>query len=94
MSFTELVLPYLPALWNGFLMTLWLSAAVILVATPLALLIALMRDSQRLWLRLPATAYVTVFRMVPALIYAVLDGLPLLVQYRGERWAAARRGRR
>ena len=68
MSLTEIVTPYLPGLLSGFLMTLWLSAAVILVSTPLALLLALLRDSHNFWLRLPATLYVTIFRMVPALI--------------------------
>ena len=59
---------YGPALWRGFLVTLQLSAVSIVVATVVGTAIALMRESRLPWLAWPAAVYVTLFRLVPALL--------------------------
>ena len=71
---------YGPALLQGLLTTLGLAALVLVVAMPLAFLIALCRQ-QRLPLLAPLLrCYVEVFRAVPALVvlYFTFYGLPRL----------------
>nr|WP_173425853.1 amino acid ABC transporter permease [Xenorhabdus poinarii] len=55
-------------LWQGFLITLWLSACTIVFSTLLGFLIAAARDSQIKPLRWLVTAYTTVFRNTPLLV--------------------------
>lgn len=57
-----------PSLLRGFGTTVLLSAAILLIATPLALALALMRESRVAPLALPAAVYVNTFRLLPALL--------------------------
>ncbi|OKP03603.1 amino acid ABC transporter permease [Xenorhabdus eapokensis] len=59
---------YLQWLWQGFLITLWLSACVITSSTLLGFVIAAVRDSQIKPLCWLITAYTTVFRNTPLLV--------------------------
>lgn len=80
MSKYDTFLIYAPALWNGFVLTLWLSAVTLALAAPCALAIALVRDS-----RIPVAStllaiFVNTFRMLPALLvlFFVFYGAPSL----------------
>lgn len=59
---------YLSWLWQGFLLTLWLSVCTGLAATLLGLLLAGMRDSSLRPLRCLAVAYSSLFRNTPLLV--------------------------
>lgn len=59
---------YGPELGRAFLVTLELSAISIGVATVFGTAIALMRESRLPWLAWPSAIYVTLFRLVPALL--------------------------
>ncbi|AYA41785.1 amino acid ABC transporter permease [Xenorhabdus nematophila] len=59
---------YLQWLWQGFLLTLWLSACAIVSSTLLGFVIAAARDSQIKPLRWLVTIYTTVFRNTPLLV--------------------------
>lgn len=63
---------YAPELWRAFLVTLELSGVSILTATVFGTAIALMRGSHRPWLAWPAATFVTLFRLVPALLVLFL----------------------
>jgi polar amino acid transport system permease protein/octopine/nopaline transport system permease protein len=68
----SLVLTALPALGKGALLTLKLTALVILFGTVLALPVALARNSASTWLRTGANAYVMFFRGTPSLVQVFL----------------------
>lgn len=59
---------YLGWLWDGFLLTLGLSAVSIVAATLLGAIVAGARDSRLALLRLPAVAFCTLFRNTPLLV--------------------------
>ncbi|CBJ79345.1 putative glutamate/aspartate transport protein (ABC superfamily, membrane) [Xenorhabdus bovienii str. Jollieti] len=59
---------YLRWLWQGFLITLWLSVCTIISSTLLGFMITAARDSQIKPLRWLVTAYTTVFRNTPLLV--------------------------
>ncbi|MEC5320197.1 amino acid ABC transporter permease [Brenneria populi subsp. brevivirga] len=59
---------YLGWLWQGFLVTLWISFCTIILATALGFLLAAARDSQLRLLRWPVMAYSSLFRNTPLLI--------------------------
>jgi len=59
---------YLGWLWQGFLLTLWLSACAVLSGTLLGFLLAGARDSRWRPLSLLAVAYSSLFRNTPLLI--------------------------
>lgn len=63
-----LLAEYGPSLLQGFETTVALSAAILAIATPLALALALMRESRVAALALPAAIYVNAFRLLPALL--------------------------
>jgi His/Glu/Gln/Arg/opine family amino acid ABC transporter permease subunit len=63
-----LLAQYWPDLWDGFVTTLVLSAIVLAVATPVGAALALMRESRVPSLTLIAAAYVSIFRLIPALL--------------------------
>ncbi|SFD32790.1 amino acid ABC transporter permease [Pragia fontium] len=67
---TELLLEprYLGWLWDGFLLTLGLSAVSIVAATLLGMVVAGARDSKLAVLRLPVIAYCSLFRNTPLLV--------------------------
>lgn len=59
---------YGPSLLKGFETTIGLSAAILAIATPVALALALMRESRVAALAWPAAIYVNAFRLLPALL--------------------------
>lgn len=59
---------YLAWLWHGFAMTLALSIAVIVCATPLGFVLALARSARSALVRRIGAAYVLVFRNSPLLV--------------------------
>ncbi|MFC3393842.1 amino acid ABC transporter permease [Brenneria rubrifaciens] len=59
---------YLGWLWQGFLITLWISLCTIILATLLGFLLAAARDSQVKALRYTVMAYCSLFRNTPLLI--------------------------
>ncbi|MDX7986137.1 amino acid ABC transporter permease [Xenorhabdus sp. 12] len=59
---------YLQWLWQGFLITLWLSACAIISSTLLGFVVAAARDSQIRPLRWLVTSYTTLFRNTPLLV--------------------------
>ncbi|PHM64728.1 amino acid ABC transporter permease [Xenorhabdus stockiae] len=59
---------YLQWLWQGFLITLWISACTIVFSTLLGFVIAAARDSQITPLRWLVTAYTSIFRNTPLLV--------------------------
>lgn len=59
---------YLLWLWQGFLLTLWLSLCTIVLSTLLGMALAAARDSQQPLLRLPVMAYNALFRNTPLLV--------------------------
>ncbi|WPP02301.1 ABC transporter permease subunit [Pseudomonas sp. HR96] len=67
MDFSGIV-PALPALWNGMLMTLQLMVLGVLGGLVLGTLLALMRLSSNKWLARLAGAYVNYFRSIPLLL--------------------------
>jgi His/Glu/Gln/Arg/opine family amino acid ABC transporter permease subunit len=62
----------LPTLGAGALLTLQLTALVILVGTALAFPVALCKNAAHSWLRLGANAYVMFFRGTPSLVQVFL----------------------
>lgn len=68
----SLVFTVLPSLGKGALLTLKLTALVIVLGTLLALPVALARNSALLWLRAGANAYVMFFRGTPSLVQIFL----------------------
>lgn len=68
----DVILANLPKLLQGAVLTLELVALSLVVGGLLALPLALMRVSERWWLRWPAYAYVFVFRGTPLLVQIFL----------------------
>ncbi|MCS3430711.1 amino acid ABC transporter permease [Klebsiella sp. BIGb0407] len=69
MNWDDLLSPmYLGWLWQGFLLTLALSACASIAATLLGFLVAGMRDSRVRLLRIIATGYSSLFRNTPLLV--------------------------
>lgn len=62
------IIPALPALWNGMLLTLQLMVLGVLGGLVLGTLLALMRLSSNKWLAGLAGAYVNYFRSIPLLL--------------------------
>jgi His/Glu/Gln/Arg/opine family amino acid ABC transporter permease subunit len=85
-----LLAEHAPRLWSGFLITLLLSALVLAVATPAALLLALARGARRRWIAWPAAAYVNALRALPALVilYFTFYALPQFDVALPPLWAA------
>ncbi|MEI4485760.1 amino acid ABC transporter permease [Frigidibacter sp. MR17.14] len=80
MSFDPQILAaYLPELWKGLRVTLWLFLAIMGLCTPIALAIALARISGRPWLAWAAATYVNVIRSIPLLVilFFTFYGLPV-----------------
>jgi His/Glu/Gln/Arg/opine family amino acid ABC transporter permease subunit len=66
-----------PLLGEGLLNTLYLAVGASAVGLAAGLLLSLVTISRRWWLRLPARAYVDVFRGLPAILTIALVGLGL-----------------
>ena len=75
----RVLLPYLPVLGRGALLTLEISALAILISFPCGLVGALMRISGSPLLRALGTGYVEVVRNIPLLVvlYVLFYALPL-----------------
>ncbi|EKN3361392.1 amino acid ABC transporter permease [Yersinia ruckeri] len=69
-QFTDwlLVSPYLGWLWDGFLLTLWISVCTVVAATLLGFFLAAARESHLKSWQWSAIAYSTLFRNTPLLI--------------------------
>lgn len=63
-----LLAEYGPALGQGLLNTVFLSAMTLAIATPLGAAIALIRETRVPWIAIPAAIYVNIFRLLPALL--------------------------
>ncbi|WP_171060720.1 amino acid ABC transporter permease [Poseidonocella sp. HB161398] len=74
----SVIAPYWPNLVSGFWITVQLSFWTLLLATPVALAIALIRETGPRWAALPLSLLVNAVRLLPALIvlYVVFYGLP------------------
>lgn len=59
---------YLDWLWQGFLLTLWMSFCTVVLATLFGVVLATGRDSRHRLLRWPAVAYSSLFRNTPLLV--------------------------
>lgn len=83
----DVIVANLPKLAQGAALTLELVALSLLAGAAIALPLALMRVSERWWLRVPAYAYIFVFRGTPLLvqIFLVYYGLG---QFEGVRASA------
>lgn len=68
MADLALLAEYGPSLLAGFATTVALSAAILAIAAPAALALALMRESGVAALAVPAAVYVNTFRLLPALL--------------------------
>jgi glutamate/aspartate transport system permease protein len=62
------IIPALPALWNGMLLTLQLMVMGVIGGLAIGTLLALMRLSSNRWLANLAGAYVNYFRSIPLLL--------------------------
>lgn len=78
------LLPYLPQLGQGALLTLWISLLSLLMSFPLGLAGALMRMSTNRVIRYLVAAYVEIFRNIPIIVVLYLlffilpeNGIPL-----------------
>lgn len=67
--------------WGGLPLTLWLFLVSLLASTPVAIGLALARRSRRIWLSMPATAFIEVIRGVPlvTLLFMAAFMLPVLI---------------
>ena len=68
-----------PFILEGAITTLWLTVVSILGGLVLGFALALMKLSPRLWLRMPAGAYIWLFRGTPLLVQLIViyTGLPV-----------------
>lgn len=57
---------------NGLWLTVWMTALVMVIATVLGLLVAIMRSSTVLPVRILATCYINLFRGTPVLVQLIL----------------------
>jgi polar amino acid transport system permease protein len=76
----DVIVPYLPSLLKGTITTLWLSAATLILALVVGLVVALGRLSRRRVLRTASRVYTDLIRGTPALIqiFYIYFGLPQL----------------
>jgi polar amino acid transport system permease protein len=76
----DVIVPYLPSLLKGTVTTLWLSAATLILALVVGLVVALGRLSRRRTLRTASRVYTDLIRGTPALIqiFYIYFGLPQL----------------
>jgi len=76
----DVIVPYLPSLLKGTITTLWLSAATLILAVVVGLVVALGRLSRRRVLRTASRVYTDLIRGTPALIqiFYIYFGLPQL----------------
>lgn len=80
----SVLLPYMPQLEQGALLTLWISLLALLISFPLGLLGALLRVSANRVVRYLMATYVELFRNIPIIVVLYLlffllpeNGLPL-----------------
>ncbi len=75
---SEIVLAHMPEIWRAAVATLFLSAATVILSTPLALLVAVLREFGPRVLRVPLAVFVNLTRAAPVLVilYFSYYGLP------------------
>jgi His/Glu/Gln/Arg/opine family amino acid ABC transporter permease subunit len=80
MAYYDLFLQYYPALFRGLGTTLILSAVTLAIATPVAIVIALARETGGRWVSFPLAIIVNVARLLPALLvlFFVFYAMPQL----------------
>ena len=74
----SILLPHLPALWHGALLSAEVCALALIGSVLLGALVAIARLSSQRWLRIVAAVYVDLFRNVPFLVqlFFLYYGLP------------------
>lgn len=66
---TQLLAPeYLDWIWQGLLITIWISFCAIVASTLLGFVVVAARDSHTVFLRWLAISYISLFRNTPLLI--------------------------
>jgi His/Glu/Gln/Arg/opine family amino acid ABC transporter permease subunit len=80
MRYIELFLQYYPELLRGLSTTVMLSVVTLVIATPLAIAIALLRETGSRWISLPLAVLVNAVRLLPALLvlFFVFYAMPQL----------------
>jgi His/Glu/Gln/Arg/opine family amino acid ABC transporter permease subunit len=80
MRYYELFLQYYPDLFRGLWTTLILSVVTLVIATPFAIIIALLRETGSRWISLPLAVLVNIVRLLPALLvlFFVFYAMPQL----------------
>lgn len=80
MSYYDLTLQYWPDLLRGLWTTLLLSVVTLVVATPCAIVIAVVRETGSRWIALPLAVVVNIVRLLPALLvlFFVFYSMPQL----------------
>jgi len=82
--------PALPVVsWGGLLATLALALIAIVLALPLAVALALLRRSQRPWLRWPAAALVDAVRSIPLVVQLLVASFWIPI-FMGGDWSNAK----
>jgi polar amino acid transport system permease protein len=81
MPAVDVVIPYIPLILQGTVVTLQITVLAIALGTGLGLVIGLMRSSSRTALSLPARAYIELFRSIPGLLqlFIVFYAIPLVL---------------
>lgn len=64
----DVIVRYLPLLWHGLLVTVYVSGLTLVLGTMIGALLAMMRISPTPLLRIPTAIYVWVFRGIPVLV--------------------------
>ncbi|HEY0124270.1 MAG TPA: amino acid ABC transporter permease [Rhizobium sp.] len=62
---------FAPIVMSGLGLTLWLTVASMAIGTALSIVLAVMRMSSRIWLRVPASLYLWFFRGTPLLVQLI-----------------------
>jgi len=80
MSKLDTLLTYAPDLWQGFLLTIWLTILTLVISLPFALAVALVRDAKIPVAKTVLAVFVNIFRMLPALLvlFFIFYGAPSL----------------
>ncbi len=80
MTYYDFMVQYYPDLLKGLWTTLMLSVVTLAIATPVALIIALARETGNLWIAVPLAVIVNMIRLLPALLvlFFVFYAMPQL----------------
>ena len=80
----NVIIPYIEPLFEGLLLTVWISLVSIIIGTILGIILVIARKSQTTIVRLPAILFIEVFLAAPVLVLLVWTYycLPLLINVR------------